>query len=567
MIKAFRKRYPKFWSSLIPPLFLTKSKLDPKNLFKAHSRIRNILIVDFSNAVIQLVYGELGPGRFKLVDFETKKFSPESEKTKDDQANFINAFLKKRIPVQDNEIILSILDPRHIFIKYVVLPVLPAEEIPGAAQWQLKDEIPLDLPNAYCDWQIIREFTDEDGTKKNGIIFVAGKKDTIDHYLAIIAKCNLQPLKVTTNSFNYLPVFKNQKIKESVTTVLNIEDQDAVLNIYVNDQLNFVRPLRFSWERLTQSLIESSTSEKGKMEQTTQDAENILKTLGIPQEETRSVHDQAQVSQVISWMRPLLEELVRELKFSFDYFVANYSAGRPTKIYLAGSGANLKNLNLYLKKELLIETELIPWPDSVEIKSAKGKLPLEDLNKLTSPIGAALGFTSSINLLPEEIKRKNQRQIQEYYFRLFVLLIGGSCLIFLLIYNFQTRKLQDKLRSAQQRLRTMAVIKDLRQKIFLKEQLIKKIQEDKSPGDRLLRVISEFIPSEIILDEFDFNQKEHRLLLKGKVSGASEDIAQGVLTGFMEKLETARFFLEVNFVSSRRVGMVQEFEIKCDLSH
>ncbi|MBU2250985.1 MAG: PilN domain-containing protein, partial [Candidatus Omnitrophica bacterium] len=80
-----------------------------------------------------------------------------------------------------------------------------------------------------------------------------------------------------------------------------------------------------------------------------------------------------------------------------------------------------------------------------------------------------------------------------------------------------------------------------------------------------LIVLSNLVPNEITLESLALKQDAATLVLKGQIQ-ASGAVAETALTQFMKKLEASDFFTEAALTSSKKEGLNQSFEIRCDIS-
>lgn len=524
---------------------------------------KNFLAIDFGRFAIKIAHLESENGNFKLLGYSLKPILPTLEKGEVTAVDFINNFLQES-SFDGRDVILSISDSDVIFINYVVLPVLPEREILEAAKWQLKEDIPYKLESALLDWQVPREYIDREGIKRNGVIFVAAKREAIDRYLSIIYKCNLNPIRVTSSPFNYGPILVRHPQHEPVSAVLDIGYKDTSLCIYYNCKLNFIRKLTFSSEKLTQSLTGTLASERGKVELLPAQAEEIKNTFGLPQDAGQTIRENLKASQIISFMRPLLETLAREIKFSFDYFAANFNAERPQMFYLTGGGANLKNLNKYLSEELNTQISYLPLPGRVDTSVLNKEGLMRDQNQIISAIGAGLEGPRAINLLPIEIRTKKVEFVQKVSLRLVVIFLSILLLFLLFITQFQINDYKNRIKNASLHLQAVEKIKILKQRIDLRDGLICRIQKDQIPVQGILKLVSALIPPEIILNELIFDRPSHGLTLKGIVS-AGKDNVETVLTNFIQRLESSLVIVEARLVFSKTAEEAQQFEIECKL--
>lgn len=525
---------------------------------------RKSLSIDFGQAFVKVVYMEYGRGGFKLLNYDLKKII-SSESNKPQVIDFIANFLKTN-SILIKDVYLTISDPESLIIKHLMLPVVPKEEILKAAKWQLKEEVHFDLETSTIDWQIAGEYTDDEGAKRNGIMFVLADTKVISKYLSIVTECGLNPIGITTGPFNYCHVLRYFKESFPIQAILDIGYSDTNLCIYKNNKLAFVRRLPFSSERLTRSLTSTLVSDKGKMELTYEEAEHLKNTFGIPEGESLVYKDNITASHIISLIRPLLEGLARELRRSFDYFTVNLKENIPSVLYITGGGANLRNLDKYLNRELNINVSKLCLPDEVNTQTlAKEKLD-EDRNQIINAIGAILKGSSEINLLPPEFKTQKIEFIEKIFLRLAAFTVTVVFLFSLSVVRFQVGDYKNRLKNAKMNLETVREIQALKQKVDTREDLINKIQRNKVPVNGLLKLISFKISRNIILDELILDEASHNLILKGTIS-VSSDMAGSVLAKFMADMKSSPFFKEVGLLSSQKIDLGESFEIKCELIH
>ncbi|GEM_PF-544096 len=527
---------------------------------------QKFLAIDFSQAMTEIVYVEsLGNG-FKLLAYDIQKNSAAGKENKTATVDFIKAFIEKN-SVAGKNVMVSISDADPVVIKFLALPFIPEKEILSAAKWKLKDDVPFDLEQSAVAWQVVGDHVDSEGVKSRGMIFVVVMKETLDRYLSIIDQCRLEPLGITSSSFNYASLLQRAAQISKVAAVLDVDYKGSTLSIYSGNKLNFVRRLPISWEKLTQSLTEVIVSGEGKIELSYDEAQAIGSTFGIPEDENQIVQDKVQATHIISLLRPLLETLVRDLKFSFQYFASNFNSEGPGALYLTGGGSNLKNLDKYLSKALGLEVSYLSLPECVDARILEeGNRDQSGRNKISNILGAALSDPRAINLLPPEIMARRAEGIERAVLRLFGIAAGAAFLFLLSSVQFQVGDYKNRVKNAQTHLRTIEEINVLKGKILAREDLVTKIQEGRVPAAGVLKVLGASVSAEIVLNELSFDQAKHALRLKGVIP-AEEDSAQKILIDFMQQLELSPFFTEVSLVSSQRMEASQEFEVLGEVAH
>lgn len=534
-----------------------------KYLTFSKKRPKHILSIEFGRAFCKLAYLQLHKKGINLLDWRVEKLSLAGGGKPEELTALIRSFLEKNSS-ENPEFYLTIPDFDSAAIKHLQLPVLPRQEVIGAAKWQLKEDLAFDLEKAVIGWELVREYSDQEGTKKNEIVFALVEEKALNEYIGLVKELNLKPSKISLAPLNYGNILKKYFPDSGTQVVLDLSYDQTTLYIYIQGRLKFIRKLPFSSQKLTQDLTGTLVSDKGKTQLSYQEAENIKQAFGIPQDQSQDLGEKITAIQMISLLRPHLELLVKELKRTSDYFSSEFNQPLITRLCLVGGGSNLKNLDSFLAKELSFEVSPLVLPDfgpeSASFKDLGSNYP-----QLLSAIGAALADSAAINLLPQEIKAQKSELIQKISLRVSAVAIVAIFLFSFFMVRLKINDYKSRIANAQKHLETISEIRVLRQNILARDGLIIKLQKGKVPVDKLLIVLSNLVPNEITLESLALKQDAATLVLKGQIQ-ASGAVAETALTQFMKKLEASDFFTEAALTSSKKEGLNQSFEIRCDIS-
>jgi len=532
------------------------------SLLKFNENNSRRLSIDFGASFIKLAWIESNGDKYRLLAYALEELN-SSQKTVDE----ISLFLKKLLEVNsitEKEVSISISDPDWIFIKKLTLPQMPNEELLNAVKWQLKGQLPFNADESVSDLQIIREFSDSEGAKRIELFCVFARKDIVNKYVSVATLCGLSPVKISSSVFNYCATLNLLSSNPEITAILDIGHTHSQVAIYQKDKLSFARSLNFSTEKLSASLVGTLAAENGNLEINIEKADEILRDFGILLDEGQVLEGGIKANQIISLTRPLLEIIVKELIRSFEYFKSESGLDIPGVLYITGGGANLRNLDNYLKDALKMRVDKLPLPDLLSTKNVDKAKLLLDSNQLSSAIGLSLS-NRGINLLPREIKNRKIERIQKTSLRVTATSIAAVFLFSLFVINFQINDYRKRLKIAQAHLQSLGEIKNLKQMVDSRESFINKIHYKKTPSGGLLKLMGAIIPSNILLDEFDFDELTHSMLIKGSVLTGKESVEK-VLTDFMNQLEDSEFVVDANLLNSRDNAGVNNFEIECVLN-
>jgi type IV pilus assembly protein PilM len=529
-----------------------------------YKKADKFISLDFGQLLMKIVYMESAGQGYRLINYDLKN-KPKLPEGRKEIIDFINSFLKNN-SITARDTYLTISDVDSMLIKNLTLPNIPRTEILEAIKWQIKEEFLLDPGSYTLDWQNVRDYADEAGVKKKEVIFIAVKKATIDGYLSISGECNMNILGITDGPFNYANIIRRYGQEGQIIAIMDIGYNDTIICIYNNYRLDFIRRLTLSSDKLTQALTQSLISEKGKMVLSYETAENLKRNYGIPQEAGALLYDNIHAINVISLMRPLLENLLRELKYSFDYFIAGSNNQRPSVLYITGGGANLKNLDVYLNGGLNINVRKLPLPECVNADMVEKEKLDKDLNQILNAVGAGLSTEATIKFIPPEVKMQKIEFLEKVSLRLVTFTAGIILMFSFLMVQLQISYYKGRIKYAQAYLNTVGEIGTLDQALNPLEEAVSAIHRGKIPAERLLKLISAMLPANTMLDELSLDQDSHGLNLKGVVI-ASQKEAANLLGRLINKIAASPFFLSAELISSNARGNSREFAIDCQLAY
>ena len=306
--------------------------------------------------------------------------------------------------------IVSVVNCSQTCTRKIVTPHMPKKELTEAIKWEAKNAIPFSIDEALMGFDILGEVV-EKGVKKMIIAVAATPKETVNRLLTLFSKAGVEittMIPISVSLQNLISVSKeNQKLN---IAVIEIGASITELNIYQQGRLAFSRKLPIAGGDITKSMMSTLMSDKGKIELTFEEAEKIKKEIGIPVGEDNDLIDgKILPSQILSLVRPCVEQLASEIERSFDFFREESHGEKVDKIILFGGGANLKGLTKSLYDELEMEIIIGNSLEGIKIASKKQKKNSQAASQFDLAIGAVLNRSDKINLLPIEVKQKARR--------------------------------------------------------------------------------------------------------------------------------------------------------------
>lgn len=528
-------------------------------------RPNQFVSIDCGSSTLKIFFGMPSARGFKNVRYAAKDIKISDPSQKETASAFIKEFLKTN-KISSQDVYMTLSGDESLITKYLALPLMPKKEIFNAIQWEIKEDPEIDLTRSIYDWDIVNEFTEADGAKKQRVLLVVVSSENLNKYLSVLKECRLRPWIITPDSFCYLNVLDNSHKRGKTEVVLDIGNHETAVHIYFNRKLNYSMRFAFSKEKLVHSLTGTFFANQNKVALSNEEAKQLIEEHGVPLDESAILKDNISSGLFLALMRPLLESLVRDLRYSFNGFIS-HSAGAegPSILYVTGEGATIKNIDKYLTTALSIPTEFLSYSGAVDLAIGHGEHWEKDKYSLMAALGACLGDFQGMNLLPLEIKMETVENIQKAFLRLSALAMVTATLAIFFLTGLQMANYEKRSVSTKKYLSAFSAFSDLTPKVMPFQNLNQQIWLDKVTAESVLKVVAMLVPAGVILEEMTLDQSSQILILKGKVPPSKDGVIPDLLTGLVRKIKTSHYFSYTELVSSSDKKDGKVFEIRCKL--
>lgn len=518
------------------------------NLFDFRKHVSYLIGVDIGTHSLKVVGLKMG-GR-QLLSFCSIAELPSEHGAKEETELLKKILKDNNVSLKDTVLTFS---GDTVAFRRAEIPSLPLAEITDALRWQEKDVFPFNAEDAYIAFELLEETQKEDGSKAMSFIFVAAAKEAMDNKVEAARSAGLKVMSVSMAPFGMENVLRldQQMDKGKSVAVVDIGFKKTEVSIFRNNILQFVRHIPVGSEDITESMQRPISSNGDEIRLSRERAEAIKKSIGISYEE--SVIDEGVSSiQVLSLMRPILEQILKEIRRSIDYYLQEYGKkDEGMEIRLIGGGALLKNLDRYLGEELGVSVKLTELPRTVDVTRSDFKS--SDSPLIAGLIGVMLGYRDKINLLPnkyetEKFESFGRMAVNAVSF-IFTLILAGA---FLLLRN-ETNDYRKKLNSLPYTVKDLVSVKDFQAKMAEREAFLSKISESDISIERVMKSLSNLIPKNIVLSSLSINTNTKTLDMNGTLYGPRSE-TEKILTKLTEDMEKSQEFRDA------QVGSMQTQE-------
>ncbi len=248
--------------------------------------------------------------------------------------------------IKTKECALSI-SGHSVIIKKISLPQMTKAELENSLQWEAEQYIPFDINDVNVDVQILNPTGSEPG--QMDVLLVAGKKDMIYDYVAVVSEAGLTPVTVDVDAFAVENAFEiNYSLPpEETIALINIGASVTNIVIVANRITTFTRDITIGGNQFTEEI-------QKQLNLSYEEAED-LKLGGEPGVDADSVIPQ-EVERVI---QEVSENLASEIRRSLEFFSATNQDSDISKIYLCGGTSKISTLYKVLESRTGIPVEFM----------------------------------------------------------------------------------------------------------------------------------------------------------------------------------------------------------------
>ena len=441
-----------------------------------------------------------------------------------------------KMHVKDDEELCVNFNLEGIVIKRVSIPVMPHEEIENALKWELKEQVGFDIDKANVKFNILGERVTEDGAKKIELIAFAYQESDIEPKVRELKEMGLNVQNVMPLDFalaKYINYSKVNSQDDEKVAIIDIGSAKTLISIVEKDRVCFTREILMGGDSFTDAMTGVVVTDKGRMELSKEDAENMKKEHGISSD-----------MRILALIRPVLEKLISQIKGSLEYYEQRFYEKGIKKIILAGNGSRLRGLKEYITKEAGIEVLAI--------------LPEE-----AGAIGLALSRDFNLNMLPEKFRAEERKALKRFSVTMVTFVLGVILLFSYALLCIKVVNLKRGIEIQRQHWDNLREIKLLRDKIMAYNSAIDTVSMDGVHSGKIMKEISNLILSDIVLDRFSIDNKEPNIRIGGVV------LNKDSLTNFMSKLESNSLFqnVKLSFSEENKGAGIDavNFEITCNM--
>jgi len=315
--------------------------------FKEKTRIA-LDIGSHSVKVVSVKETAQGPRILKAGSKEIS-VSQETDAVHQDEKITVDAIknLWKEQRIRGKRVRVVISDP-SIYSRHISVPDIEEEELVKAIKWQAEKYIPFPIEESSVDYQEVASSSNKvEGQRE--VVIVAVENKVIDKYLDILRAAKLRPTVLDVSPLALAKLYLNKyPISDGeILPILDVGDKSTYLIVLKKGSILLIKKIEVTGSHLT-------TAVSKKFSVSLSEAEKIKRTSALSGEQDM---EQDKKSDIFLVLEPLLSDLVEQIKRSIAYCERDLSSGSIHRLLLAGGGAQLSGINVYLSTKLGVPVE------------------------------------------------------------------------------------------------------------------------------------------------------------------------------------------------------------------
>jgi Tfp pilus assembly PilM family ATPase len=498
---------------------------------------------------------ELGKHQLKVLLLEREK---DALVVRRDLALIIPPeFIKSKIPetikefiqqydVTDRKVFLTLSDPSVITLKNAVFPLMPFSELVPAISWHAKEEGALTEDTVLFNYEIAKEFEDVESIKKVAVTFSIVNRKLLENSIRMLNRIGLEVLHVSSAPLDTPKVLAALGDQAQSKIVLHLGYSSSTCVIYKKGKLLFIRHLSFSYEKTRLSLNDPLfLGSKFRTPEAEAEIEQAIHTIGIPNEAFSAGSGESRATQFFSLLRPMLEGLVREIRYSTSYFMQNLNEEKPAVLFLTGHGTKFRGMDLFLGKELGISVTNLTLPPGVRCDQAGVVDDPVRLSQCVSAVAGVLPGEKSADFMPSELKKQKFETFQRSVLKMASLVAVGICAMSFIFTNLEGVFLRDRIRLGEKELLTFGAFAQASAKPFPKYHLTRELEKATIPPDQVLHLVGHLMPGGLAIRHFEVDSSKRSMAMDLETSGLDEG-GNSMVEELLRRLRETGFFKHID---------------------
>ena len=285
--------------------------------------------------------------------------------------------LASALKVQKEKVRYS-MSGQSVFTRFMKLPPLEEDNVEELVRFEAQQHVPFPIEEVIWDWAGL----DSTGPEKE-VALVAIKRDSLTEINSTVAEAGIGTREVDAAPMALYNAFRYNYPDEDSPVLLMDVGAKATNLVYIEGKRLFTRSIAVGSASVTTAIAKEYNISFAEAEN--QKLSNGLVSLGGGH---TGQLDEA-TAQLATVIRNSLNRLPAEVARTNSYYRSQQEGNMPTKVFLAGGGANLSYLPEFLEEKLRIPIEIFNPLQRVSVGKA---IDVEQVGREAHMIGELVGL-------------------------------------------------------------------------------------------------------------------------------------------------------------------------------
>lgn len=440
--------------------------------------------------------------------------------------------LMQRLGIKGKRAIVS-LPGRSAFTRRLRVPLVRGRQLKRIVQYEARQHIPFPLDQVNLDYQVTESAGGD--LAELEINLVAIRREIADAYAKSLKKCGIRPdiIEVSPLSIYNAYAATPHRSKDEVTAVVSIGASSTDIVIEQNGVMQFMRSAPVAGYSLTKLLAKS-------LDISLEQAEQIKKR---PTSEFTESEEGVSAEKVSSVLEKGFEQIVTEIRRSFDFYVSQPDALPVTRVFLCGGTVHMEGSVEFLEDRLGVPVKFL---DGTEVEGLQFPEEFREMLKYETALAGMAArvegkASCALSFAPQAIKDSLEFERRTPVFGLMALLIaamiGGSFYFLdkMLATKANAVDLVEEIVKPSQKyskeLQQVRLEQDLFNNRYARIQLV---ADKRGVLTRIYLEVQKLVPQDIWLESIEVTSR--KMTIKGKALNGER------VTAYIQRMIMSPFF-------------------------
>lgn len=440
--------------------------------------------------------------------------------------------LMQRLGIKGSRAIVS-LPGRSAFTRRLRVPLVRGRQLKRIVQYEARQHIPFPLDQVNMDYQV----TESSGgdLAELEINLVAVRREIADAYTKSLKKCGIRAdiLEVTPLSIYNAYAATPHRDKEEVTAVVSIGATSTDIVIEQHGVMQFMRSAPVAGNSLTKLLAKN-------FDLSLEEAENLKKK---PASEYSASEGGISAEKLSAVLEKGFEQIVTEIRRSFDFYVSQPDALPVTRVFLCGGTVHMEGVSEFLEDRLGVPVKFL---DGTEVEGLEFSEDVREMLKFEAGL-AGMAYrvggkaSCALSFSPQPIKDRLELERRMPMFSLMGVLIaamiGGS--IYFLDKMLATtanavERVNEIVEPSAKFNKELGTVRDEQNKFNERYSRIDQVAVKRGTLTRIYLEVQNLVPQDVWLEDIDVTSK--KMTIKGKALNGER------VSAYIQRLIMSPFF-------------------------